>query len=120
MGTAQRAAVYGGLSPLERRIRGKFMETIQIGKNIKIRMLMHVSPYTDMAGQSGLAFILRARPETKLLRGHTYSAVCNKHGAIAARCDNGELLGVKPGEFEFISAPEWVLLKHGITPSQEC
>ena len=53
---------------------------------------------------------------TVLLKGMTYPAVSNKHGAIAGICDNGERLGVKPGEFEFVSAPDWVLQIHRSSP----
>lgn len=49
---------------------------------------------------------------TVLIAGRTYHAVSNRHGAIAGICDNGERLGVKPGEFEFVSAPEWILKIH--------
>jgi hypothetical protein len=51
--------------------------------------------------------------------GKEYPATTNKYGAISGVCDNGELLGVRPGEFEFISAPEWVLFMHGVTASGE-
>jgi len=34
--------------------------------------------------------------------------MANQHGAISSLCDNGEWLGVKPGEFELLDAPEWV------------
>jgi hypothetical protein len=43
-----------------------------------------------------------------------YVAYTNPHGAISGLCDNGERLGVAPGEFEFIEAPDWILEKHGI------
>lgn len=47
--------------------------------------------------------------DTFLLEGHEYAATANCNAAIAGICDNGQILGVKPGEFEFIEAPEWVL-----------
>jgi hypothetical protein len=43
-----------------------------------------------------------------------YQAISNKNGAISGLCENGEYLGVKPGEFEFVEAPEWVLKIHGM------
>ena len=35
-----------------------------------------------------------------------YLAESNPHGALAVRCADGELLGIKPDEFELIDAPE--------------
>lgn len=56
---------------------------------------------------------------TKTIRGlfmaplepGTYKAGCNRHGAVYAILEGGNNLGVKPGEFEFIEAPEWLLKK---------
>ena len=64
-----------------------------------IRMLKTVRP--------DLAFL--AKPGTILHGGSEYAATSNHHGAICGICENGEALGVKPGEFEFVEAPEWVL-----------
>ena len=50
-----------------------------------------------------------AEPGSVLREGKEYEAVSNKHGAISGICENGRILGVKPGEFEFVEAPEWVL-----------
>lgn len=47
-----------------------------------------------------------AKPETILSAGVEYEARSNPHGAISAICENGELLGVKPGEFEIVEAPD--------------
>jgi len=44
--------------------------------------------------------------------GQIYNASTNKNGAISVDFDNGDKLGVKPGEFEFIDAPDWVLDIH--------
>lgn len=49
-----------------------------------------------------------AKPGTFLCAGEEYEAKANRNGAISALCENGEWLGVKPGEFEFVEAPEWV------------
>lgn len=38
-----------------------------------------------------------------------YPAGCNKNGAVYVQLPEGETLGVKPGEFEFIKAPAWLL-----------
>ena len=46
---------------------------------------------------------------TVLKADQEYYAYSNPQGAISGICDNGEKLGVKPGEFEFLKAPEWVL-----------
>jgi len=69
-------------------------------KGIKIRMLVSVRP--DGFG---------GKPGTVLKFDREYDAVANPHAAISGFCENGELLGVRPGEFEFVSAPEWVLRK---------
>lgn len=71
--------------------------------NIRIRMLNTVRP----------DFYL-GKPGTVAKRGRIYAACSNKNGAISAVCDNGESLGVKPGEFEFIEAPEWILEIHKV------
>ena len=49
--------------------------------------------------------------ESKIIlhRGKEYDATSNDYGAISGICDNGQVLGVKPGEFEFVYAPVWVL-----------
>lgn len=52
---------------------------------------------------------------TILYEGMEYNAVSNPHGAISGICQNGQLLGVKPGEFSFIAAPKWVLKIHGVS-----
>lgn len=67
--------------------------------SIRIQMLKTVRP--------DLPFL--ASPGTILFEGETYQAVSNKNGAISGICQNGKQLGVKPGEFKFITAPEWVL-----------
>ena len=68
-------------------------------EKIRIRMKHDVRP--DL--------IFLAKPGTILRAGMEYNATANKNGAISGICENGEALGVKPGEFEFIEAPEWVL-----------
>ena len=66
---------------------------------MRIKMLTTVKP--------GLVFLI-AKPGTVLSAGREYKAMANQHGAISGLCDNGEWLGVKPGEFELLDAPEWV------------
>lgn len=70
---------------------------------IRIRMLQTVIP--------DLYFL--TRPGSILISGREYDAVSNQNGAISGICGNGEPLGVKPGEFEFITAPDWILKIHG-------
>ena len=75
---------------------------------IKIRMLQTVRPDLIL----GLIPIPGSKPDTVLYEGKEYEAQTNMNGAISGLCKNGEYLGVKPGEFEFIDAPEWVLKIH--------
>lgn len=49
-----------------------------------------------------------AKPDTVLRCGETYEATANRNGAICGICENGEQLGVRPGEFEFVSLSQWV------------
>lgn len=44
-----------------------------------------------------------------LFEGEEYEATANKHGAIFTNDRKAHGVGVKPGEFEFLSAPAWVL-----------
>jgi hypothetical protein len=45
-----------------------------------------------------------AKPGTMLELNMIYDCWVNIHGAVAGWCDNGEMLGVKPGEFDVV---EW-------------
>ena len=72
---------------------------MEFSDTIRIRMLQTVRP----------DFPQLAKRDSVLWYAEEYEAVSNKHGAISGICKNGDLLGVKPGEFEFIEAPEWVL-----------
>ena len=65
---------------------------------IKIKMLTNVLP--DM--------LFLAKPGTILRAGEEYKAKSNKNGAISGLCPNGEYIGVRPGEFVFADAPDWV------------
>jgi len=66
---------------------------------IKIRMLRTVRP----------EFPFNGNPAIELLKGKEYDATSNIHGAICGICASGDKMGVKPGEFTFVCAPEWVL-----------
>lgn len=59
---------------------------------MKIRMLENVRP--------DLVFL--AKPGTILRCGKVYEATENKYGAVSGICENGEVLGVKPDEFELV------------------
>ena len=72
------------------------MGTLQV---IKIKMLTTVRPE--------LRFL--ARPGKILCEGEEYVAKANTRGAVSGLCANGEYLGVKPGEFVFVQAPDWLI-----------
>ena len=63
---------------------------------VKIKILVDVRPELPWMAQ----------PETVLRAGETYEAKSNDHGAISGLCANGRYLGVRPGEFVFVEAPE--------------
>lgn len=65
---------------------------------MQIKMVMDV--------RSDLPFL--STPGTILRFGKIYDASANKHGAVCGKCENGEMLGVRPGEFEFVSLPKWL------------
>ena len=67
-------------------------------KTMTIRMLKTIRPDS----------LFLAEPGTILREGEEYEAVSNNNGAISGICENGKQLGVKPGEFEFIEAPDWI------------
>ena len=56
--------------------------------------------------RSDLPFL--STPGTILRFGKIYDASANNHGAVCGKCENGEMLGVRPGEFEFVSLPKWL------------
>ena len=68
-------------------------------EEIKIRMTQTVKS----------SFPFACKPGTILKVGEEYPGKSNPHGAISGLCNNGEWLGVCPGEFEFVEAPEWLL-----------
>ena len=45
-------------------------------------------------------FPFLCKPGTILLSGNEYEGKSNELGAVCGLCDNGEWLGVKPGEFQ--------------------
>ena len=60
----------------------------------KIKMLTTVYPHWPPA----------IKPGTMLEMGQVYDCWVNIHGAVSGWCDNGEKLGVTPGEFDVV---EW-------------
>jgi hypothetical protein len=72
---------------------------------IRIRMLKTVVPDFPF-------YLTGVKDGTHLLRDGIYSATSNSLGAVSGLCHNGQQLGVKPGEFEFVEAPEWLLSIH--------
>ena len=67
-------------------------------------------------GGEGMVSILKINPGTILREGKIYPAKSNKNGAVSGLCDNREWLGIKPGEFRFVVAPDWLLKIHGFCP----
>lgn len=62
---------------------------------MKIKMLKTVRP--------DFLFLLTGVPfDTMLVFGEVYEATQNKYGAVCGICENGEKIGVKPGEFEIL------------------
>ena len=61
------------------------------------------------------------KPGSILAVGHEYEAVANQYGAVSGLCDNGELLGVKPEEFECVDGTlgPWVIARPGVTGERE-
>lgn len=73
---------------------------------IKIKMLTTVRPDTIMGWLP-----IQNKLNICAYAGESYEAESNAHGAISVAID-GNRLGIKPEEFEFIEAPSWVLDKH--------
>lgn len=72
-------------------------------EGLRIKMLKTLRP-------NSFFFIATGTPvDTVLIEGHEYAATANSNAAVAGICDNGQTIGVRPGEFEFVEAPEWVL-----------
>ncbi len=69
---------------------------------IIIHMLKTVTPDFQFGVKEG----------TSLIEHGIYGATSNPVGAVCGICDNGELLGVKPGEFQFVEAPQWLRAIH--------
>lgn len=62
---------------------------------MKIKMLETVRPDFPF-------FLSSISTDTILFCGKVYEAGKNQYGAVYGICENGEKLGVKPGEFEIV------------------
>lgn len=65
--------------------------------NIRIKMLKTVRPAFH-------TIYCPIRPGTVLYAGRIYQATTAESGCFCGICDNGELLGVQPGEYEVVDA----------------
>jgi hypothetical protein len=45
-----------------------------------------------------------------IARAGIHHALSNQHGAISVIAENGELLGIKPGEFLRLAPPQWLVI----------
>lgn len=63
---------------------------------MKIKMLETVRPDFPF-------WFISAPVDTMLFCGEVYEATQNKYGAVCGICENGQKLGVKPGEFEIVA-----------------
>lgn len=68
---------------------------------MKIKMVKEV--------RSDIPILSTARTVLKV--GKIYDATANKYGAVCGICGKGELIGVRPGEFEFVELPRWLYEK---------
>lgn len=68
---------------------------------MKIKMLRTVRP--------DYPCLSIAKPGTILYAGVEYEATANQYGGICGVCENGVKMGLKPGEFVFVSAPAWII-----------
>jgi hypothetical protein len=58
------------------------------------------------------------KPGTMLELDQVYACWVSIHGAVAGWCDNGERLGVKPGEFDVVEWHETKPCDHRITDTE--
>ena len=79
---------------------------------IRIKMLETVCPYQDFGVLGRLMAARDGAEDRALLAGEVYDATANKNGAVSGITEEGIAIGVKPGEFEFVEAPEWLKKIH--------
>lgn len=81
-------------------------------QKIRIKMLETVCPYQDFGVLGRLIAARDGAKDRALLAGEVYDATANKNGAVSGITEEGIAIGVKPGEFEFVEAPEWLKKIH--------
>ena len=81
-------------------------------QKIRIKMLETVCPYQDFGVLGRLMAARDGAKDRALLAGAVYDATANKNGAVSGITEEGIAIGVKPGEFEFVEAPEWLKKIH--------
>ncbi len=81
-------------------------------QKIRIKMLETVCPYQDFGVLGRLMAARDGAEDRALLAGEVYDATANKNGAVSGITEEGIAIGVKPGEFEFVEAPEWLKKIH--------
>ena len=79
---------------------------------IRIKMFETVCPYQDFGVLGRLMAARDGAKDRALLAGEVYDATANKNGAVSGITEEGIAIGVKPGEFEFVEAPEWLKKIH--------
>ena len=79
---------------------------------IRIKMLETVCPYQDFGVLGRLMAARDGAKDRALLDVEVYYATANKNGAVSGITEEGIAIGVKPGEFEFVEAPEWLKKIH--------
>lgn len=67
-----------------------------------------VCPYQDFGVLGRLMAARNGAKDAALLVGKVYEATANKNGAVSGITEEGISIGVRPGEFEFVEAPEWL------------
>lgn len=80
------------------RDEGKFAYPAYFNDKVPLKVRMNTVVEPDMPG------IFPYKEGTFCLYGHEYYVWVNSYGAVSAILENGEQLGLKPGEFEVI---EW-------------
>ena len=75
-------------------------------------VVLTVCPYQDFGVLGRLMAARDGAKDRALLAGEVYDATANKNGAVSGITEEGIAIGVKPGEFEFVEAPEWLKKIH--------
>lgn len=70
------------------------------------RLATRCDGHPVMAWEREEKYTMQEWIDTVLVCGEVYEADQNKYGAVCWICNNGQRLGVKPGEFELCEEPE--------------